>query len=66
MPEFKQYPTPMVFHQALISVIPKETGADLTFNFELQIIKLLKFHDEPICTVTYLSHYLIAKKTINK
>ena len=33
MPDFQQYPEPMVFHQALVSVIPKETGNDLNFNF---------------------------------
>ena len=33
MPDFQQYPEPMVFHHALASVIPKESGADLTFNF---------------------------------
>jgi len=33
MPDFQQYPEPMVFHQALVSVIPKETGGNLKFNF---------------------------------
>jgi hypothetical protein len=33
MPDFQQYPEPMVLHQALASVIPKETGTDLIFNF---------------------------------
>ena len=33
MPDFQQYPEPMVFHQALISVIPSGTDVDLKFNF---------------------------------
>ena len=33
MPDFQQYPEPMVFHQALIGVIPSDTGVDLKFNF---------------------------------
>ncbi len=33
MPEFQQYPEPMVFHQALISVIPKTTDGNLEFSF---------------------------------
>jgi len=33
MAEFKQYPEPMVFHQALVGVIPKATGGDLNFKF---------------------------------
>ena len=33
MPDFQQYPEPMVFHQALVSVIPSDTNVDLKFNF---------------------------------
>ena len=33
MPDFQQYPTPMVFHQALVGVVPKEDNNDLKFNF---------------------------------
>ena len=33
MPDFKQYPEPMVFHQALVGVIPGGTGVGLKFNF---------------------------------
>ena len=33
MPEFTQYPEPMVFHQALVGVIPGGTGVGLKFNF---------------------------------
>ena len=33
MPDFQQYPEPMVFHQALIGVLPKATDANLKFNF---------------------------------
>ena len=33
MPDFQQYPEPMVFHQALIGVIPGGTDVDLKFNF---------------------------------
>ena len=33
MPDFQQYPEPMVFHQALISVIPSGTDVNLKFNF---------------------------------
>ena len=33
MPDFQQYPEPMVFHQALIGVIPSGTDVDLKFNF---------------------------------
>jgi hypothetical protein len=33
MPDFQQYPEPMVFHQALIGVIPGDTDVNLKFNF---------------------------------
>jgi len=33
MPDFQQYPEPMVFHQALISVIPSGTDVNLKFSF---------------------------------
>jgi len=33
MPDFQQYPEPMVFHQALVSVIPSSTDANLKFSF---------------------------------
>jgi len=33
MPEFKQYPTPMVFHQAMVDVIPRSNNSDLKFHF---------------------------------
>jgi hypothetical protein len=33
MPDFQQYPEPMVLHQALVGVIPKATGTSLKFNF---------------------------------
>ena len=33
MPDFQQYPEPMVFHQALLGVIPSGTDVDLKFNF---------------------------------
>ena len=33
MPDFQQYPEPMVFHQALVGVIPGGTGVGLKFNF---------------------------------
>ena len=33
MPDFQQYLEPMVFHQALVGVIPSSTGVDLKFNF---------------------------------
>ena len=33
MPDCKQYPEPMVFHQALVGVIPGGTGVGLKFNF---------------------------------
>ena len=35
MPDFQQYPEPMVFHQALISVIPNGTDVNLKFNFAI-------------------------------
>ena len=35
MPDFQQYPEPMVFHQALISVIPSNTDVNLRFNFAI-------------------------------
>jgi len=35
MPDFQQYPEPMVFHQALISVIPSGTDVNLKFNFAI-------------------------------
>ena len=33
MADFQQYPAPVVFHQALVGVIPREAGDDLKFNF---------------------------------
>ena len=33
MPDFQQYPEPMVFHQALIGVLPSGTDVSLKFNF---------------------------------
>ena len=33
MPDFQQYLEPMVFHQALVGVIPSSTGVNLKFNF---------------------------------
>lgn len=33
MPDFQQYPEPMVFHQALVGVIPNTTDVSLKFNF---------------------------------
>ena len=33
MPDFQQYPTPMVFHQALVGVVPDVSDNDLLFNF---------------------------------
>jgi len=33
MPDFQQYPTPVVFHQAMVGVIPKVSDNDLKFNF---------------------------------
>ena len=33
MPDFQQYPEPMVFHQALIGVLPSDTDVSLKFNF---------------------------------
>ena len=33
MPDFQQYPEPMIFHQALLGVIPSGTNVDLKFNF---------------------------------
>ena len=33
MADFQQYPAPVVFHQALVGVIPREDGDDLKFNF---------------------------------
>ena len=33
MPEFKQYPAPMVFHQAMVDVVPLKSNSDLKFNF---------------------------------
>ena len=33
MPDFQQYPEPMVFHHALLSVIPSNTDVNLRFNF---------------------------------
>ena len=33
MAEFQQYPSPVVFHQAMVGVIPRESGGDLKFNF---------------------------------
>tara|TARA_B100001250_G_scaffold98626_1_gene82768 strand:+ start:1944 stop:2501 length:558 start_codon:yes stop_codon:yes gene_type:complete len=33
MADFQQFNTPVVFHHALIDVVPKRTGADLSFNF---------------------------------
>ena len=33
MPDFQKYPTPMVFHQALVGVVPKVSDNDLKFNF---------------------------------
>ena len=35
MPDFQQYPEPMVFHQALISVIPSGTDVNLKFSFAI-------------------------------
>ena len=35
MPDFQQYPEPMVFHQALVSVIPSGTDVNLEFNFAI-------------------------------
>ena len=35
MPDFQQYPEPMVFQQALISVIPSGTDVNLKFNFAI-------------------------------
>tara|TARA_Y100001947_G_C10282191_1_gene279032 strand:+ start:237 stop:797 length:561 start_codon:yes stop_codon:yes gene_type:complete len=35
MPDFQQYPEPMVFHQALVGVIPSSTDVDLKFNFAI-------------------------------
>ena len=33
MPDFQQYPTPMVFHQAVVGVVPKVNNNDLKFQF---------------------------------
>jgi hypothetical protein len=33
MPDFQQFPEPMVFHQALVGVIPKRDDINLKFNF---------------------------------
>jgi hypothetical protein len=35
MPDFQQYPEPMVFHQALVSVIPSGTDVNLKFSFAI-------------------------------
>ena len=35
MPDFQQYREPMVFHQALVGVIPSDTDVDLKFNFAI-------------------------------
>ncbi len=35
MPDFQQYREPMVFHQALVGVIPSSTGVNLKFNFAI-------------------------------
>ena len=33
MPEFRQYPTPMVLHQAMVDVVPRSSKNDLRFHF---------------------------------
>tara|TARA_R100001443_G_scaffold18477_1_gene29432 strand:+ start:37 stop:594 length:558 start_codon:yes stop_codon:yes gene_type:complete len=33
MPDFQQYPEPMVFHQALVGVVPKSNNVNLEFSF---------------------------------
>ena len=35
MPDFQQYREPMVFHQALVGVIPSSTDVNLKFNFAI-------------------------------
>jgi len=33
MPDFQQYPNPMVFHQAVVGVVPKSDDSNLKFHF---------------------------------